>query len=150
FFLIVAGERHEIDALFGLLRRHNGSEHGGLAITGKHRAIGLPGYFAGLENELAPAPIKFLTMDVKHWFRLLSWFSAMNAMSKIERACAQPLPSPACGAGQGGAARLCFGHSVQQSCHGVLAFGCRAFFTRPNIPTLPSAARGGRAGWGEC
>ncbi len=74
-FLVVAGQRHEIDAFLRLLRRHNGCKDGGLAVAGEYCSVRLSGYFAGFENELAPAPIKFFTMDVKHWFRLLSWFA---------------------------------------------------------------------------
>jgi hypothetical protein len=58
--------------------------------------------------------------------------------------CASPtLPSPACGEGNGGGREICFSHSVQQSCHGVLALGCRAFCARLNTPTLPTAATRG-------
>jgi hypothetical protein len=76
---------------------------------------------------------------------------AMNAMSKIAGHCAQPsppfCPPPQAGEGREGAEGLCFSHSVRQSCHGVLAWGCRAFFARPNTPnpTVPRLRR--RVGW---
>ncbi len=72
FFLIIAGERQEIDAFLRLLRRYDRRQNGGLAIAGEYRTVGLPGYLAGFENELAPAPIEFLAMDIKHCFWLLS------------------------------------------------------------------------------
>ncbi len=72
-FLVVAGQRQEIDAFLRLLRRDDGGEHGGLAIGGDDGAIGLARYPAGFENELAPAPIELLTMNVEH-LCFLSWF----------------------------------------------------------------------------
>src|SRR5262249_47525836 len=76
---------------------------------------------------------------------------AMNAMSKIAGHCAHPsprfYPPPQAREGREGAEGLCFNHSVRQSCHGVLAWGCRAFFARPNTPnpTVPRLRR--RVGW---
>ena len=48
FFLVVAGQRQEIDAFLGLLGRDHGGEHGGLAVGGDDRAVGLARYLAGL------------------------------------------------------------------------------------------------------
>jgi hypothetical protein len=41
FFLVVAGQRQEIDAFLRLLRRDDGGEHGGLAIGGDDRSVRL-------------------------------------------------------------------------------------------------------------
>gem|GEM_PF-4093380 len=37
---------------------------------------------------------------------------------------------------------ICLSRSIWRSCHGVLAWGCRAFLVRPNIPALFSSACG--------
>src|SRR5262249_60822794 len=52
FFEIVAGERQEIDAGLGFLGGYDGRQHGGLAVGGEDRAIGLARYLAGLQDEL--------------------------------------------------------------------------------------------------
>ncbi len=75
FFLVVDGEREEVDAFLRLLGRDDGGEHGGLAVGGEHGAVGLARDLAGLEDELAPAPIEFNSMDIEHCV-FLSWFSA--------------------------------------------------------------------------
>ena len=75
FFGVVDGQRKEIDAFLGLLRRDDRAEHGGLAVGGEHGAVGLAGYAAGFEGELAPAPVEFNTMDIEHCISF-SWFSA--------------------------------------------------------------------------
>ena len=49
-----------------LLGRDDGGEHGGLAVGGEHGAVGLAGDPAGLEGELAPAPVEFNAMDIEH------------------------------------------------------------------------------------
>ena len=66
FFLVVDGERQEVDAFARLLGRHRGGEHGGLAVGGEHGAVGLARHPAGLEDELAPAPIEFNSMHIEH------------------------------------------------------------------------------------
>ena len=48
FFLIVDGERQEVDAFLGLLGGDDGGDHAGVAVGGEHRAIGLARYPAGL------------------------------------------------------------------------------------------------------
>ena len=50
FFGVVDGQRKEIDAFLRLLGRHDGGEHGGLAVGGEHGAIGLARDPAGLEG----------------------------------------------------------------------------------------------------
>ena len=77
FFRVVDGQRKEIDAFLGLLGRHHGGEHGGLAVGGEHGAVGLARHSAGLEGELAPAPIELNTMHIEHC-HFLSWFSASS------------------------------------------------------------------------
>ena len=77
FFGVVDGEREEVDAFLRLLGRHHGGDHGGLAVGGEHGAVGLARYPAGLEDELAPAPIEFNSMHIEHCV-FLSWFSARS------------------------------------------------------------------------
>ena len=73
-FLIIAGERQEIDPDLRFLCGNYGRENRRLAVAREDRAVCLPRYLAGFENELAPAPIELLTMNGEHRFRLLSWF----------------------------------------------------------------------------
>ena len=75
FFGVVDGERQEVDAFLRRLGRDDGGDHRGLAIGGEDCAVGLARYPAGLEGELAPAPIEFNSMDIEHCV-FLSWFSA--------------------------------------------------------------------------
>ena len=70
-FLIVHGEGEEILAGLRGLGGDDGGEHGGLAPARKHRAVGLAGDSAGLQHKLAPAPIQFLALNIKHLCILL-------------------------------------------------------------------------------
>ena len=65
-FLIVDGEGKEILAGFRLLCRNDGRQHRGFAPGGEHRAVGLAGQPSGFERELAPAPVDFFALNVKH------------------------------------------------------------------------------------
>ena len=64
--LVVDGERKEILAGLRLLGGDDGRQHRGFAPGGEHRAVGLTGDAAGFERELAPAPVKFFALCVKH------------------------------------------------------------------------------------
>ena len=88
FFLVVDGQRQEIDALARLLGGDDGRQHLGLAIGGDDGAVGLAGDLAGLEDELAPTPVELNTVNIEHC-DFLSWFSrkAAKAMSKTARRC---------------------------------------------------------------
>src|SRR5215472_7682150 len=70
-FLVVHGQREEVDARLRLFLAHGGAEHDGLAVAGKHCAIGLTRDTARFQGELAPTPVDFLTMYIEHfsWFR---------------------------------------------------------------------------------
>ena len=59
FFLIVDGERKEVDAFARRLGGDDGREHGGLAVGGEHGAVGLAGDLAGFKLERAPTPVEF-------------------------------------------------------------------------------------------
>ena len=48
FFLVVAGQRQEVDAFLRRFRRDDGREHGGVAVRGEHRSVGLARKSAGL------------------------------------------------------------------------------------------------------
>ncbi len=65
-FLVVDGEGKEILAGLRLLGGDDGRQHRGLAPGGEHRPVRLAGDTAGFERELAPAPIEFFTLYVKH------------------------------------------------------------------------------------
>jgi hypothetical protein len=65
-FLVVHGEREEVDALPRFPGADSGAEHHRIAIGDDDRAIGLPGDSSGLEHQRAPAPVDFLAKDVKH------------------------------------------------------------------------------------
>ena len=85
--LVVDGQRQEVDAFARRLGGDHGRQHVGLAVGGEDGAVGLAGYLAGLEGELAPAPIELNTVDIEH-FGFLSWFSGRGkAMSKTARRC---------------------------------------------------------------
>ena len=72
-FLVVAGQRKEIDAFLRGLCGNDGGEDSGLAVGRHHGAVGLTCDLAGLKNELAPTPIEFHAMNIKH-FCFLSRF----------------------------------------------------------------------------
>src|SRR5262249_51801509 len=73
-FLVVAGQRQEIDARLGFLGGDDGRQDRRLAVGRDNGPVGLSRYLAGLEDELTPTPIELLTMNVEH-SSLLSWFS---------------------------------------------------------------------------
>ncbi len=66
FFLVVHGEREEVEARLRLALRYDGGEHRGLAIGGKHGAVGLARHAPRLEGELPPAPFDRYFLDIKH------------------------------------------------------------------------------------
>ena len=65
-FLVVDGQREEIEARLRLLGRNDGGEHDGLAIGGEHGAVGLARDLAGLEGERPAAPLDFHFVVVEH------------------------------------------------------------------------------------
>ena len=107
FFGVVDGERQEVDAFLRRLGRHHGGDHGGLAVGGEHGAVGLARYTAGLEDELAPAPIEFNSMHIEHCV-FLSWFSASPESHEQD---GEKLPRVTVRYGEA--------NSVWRSCHGV-------------------------------
>ena len=72
-FLIIDGEGEKIDAFFGFACSHHGGEHDAFPVAGEHGAVGLAGDFAGFEDELASAPVEFLTCDIEHVSVILSF-----------------------------------------------------------------------------
>ena len=50
-----------------LLGGDDGRQNGGFAVGGDDGAVGLAGYLAGLEDELAPTPVELHAMDVEHF-----------------------------------------------------------------------------------
>src|SRR5262249_46174555 len=65
-FEVVAGQGQEIDAFFRLLGGDHGRQQFAFPIRRNDGPVGLARYFAGLQDELAPAPIKLNTMDIEH------------------------------------------------------------------------------------
>ena len=65
-FLVVDGEREEVDA--GLRRTfgNGGGENGGFTEGGDNGAIGLTGHAAGFEAERLPGPLDFFDVDIEH------------------------------------------------------------------------------------
>ena len=66
FFLVVDGQRQEVDAFARLLGGDDGGENGGVAVAGEHGAVGLTRDAAGFEDERTPTPIEFNAMNFKH------------------------------------------------------------------------------------
>ncbi len=65
-FLVVDGEREEVEPGLGrLFRHHRGQDHG-LAVGGEDGAVRLAGDAAGFQGQLAAAPIDGLAFDVEH------------------------------------------------------------------------------------
>ena len=64
--LIVDGEGEEILAGLWLLGGDDGRQYGRLAPGRQHSAVGLAGHASGLERELAPAPVEFFALYIKH------------------------------------------------------------------------------------
>ncbi len=56
FFLVVDGQRQEVDAFARLLGGDDGGQHGGLAVGGEHGAVGLTRDLAGFEGERCGHP----------------------------------------------------------------------------------------------
>jgi len=77
-FLVVHGQRKEVEAGLGLPLADDGCEHGGLAIGREHGAIGLAGDLARLQDERATTPFNFFACDIKHiyfLFRAAAFFA---------------------------------------------------------------------------
>ena len=66
-FLVVDGERQEVDALARRLGGDDGRQNLGLSVGGDDGAVGLAGDLAGLEDELAPTPIELNGVDIEHF-----------------------------------------------------------------------------------
>ena len=73
-FLVVDGQRQEVDAFARRLGGDDGRQNLGLPVGGDDGAVGLAGYFSGLEGELAPAPIELNAVNVEHFGFLSSVF----------------------------------------------------------------------------
>ena len=65
-FLVVDGQREEIEAWLRLLHRDDGGEHDGLAIGGEHSAVSLAGDLAGFQDERTAAPFDFHFVVIEH------------------------------------------------------------------------------------
>ena len=65
-FLVVDGQRKEVEARLRLLHRNHGGEHHGLAVGGEHGAVGLARDLAGFEDERTAAPFDFHFVVIEH------------------------------------------------------------------------------------
>ncbi len=65
-FLVVDGQRKEIETGLGLLGRNDGGQNHGLAISRQHGAISLARDLAGLEDERTAAPFDFHFVLLEH------------------------------------------------------------------------------------
>src|SRR5690606_8550602 len=65
-FLVIDGQREEIETGLRLLHGDDGGQHDGLAIGGQHSAIGLTGDLAGLQDERTSAPFDFDFVMIEH------------------------------------------------------------------------------------
>ena len=99
-FLVVDGQREEVDARLSARARDDGGEHRGLAVGGEHGAVGLAGNLAGLEDELAARPVDLDTLDVEHGISFRASRTRRRAMGKTARRFRS------------------FAESVWRSCHG--------------------------------
>ena len=50
FFRVIDGQRKKVDAFLRLLSRDDGGKHAGLAVSGKHGAVGLTRYSTGFQR----------------------------------------------------------------------------------------------------
>ena len=64
-FLVVDGQREEVEAGLGLLGGDDGGEHGGLAVGGEHGAVGLAGDLAGFERRACGRPSRVLRVECR-------------------------------------------------------------------------------------
>src|SRR5690606_30163865 len=65
-FLVVDGQREEIETRLRLPGGDHGGEHDRFAVGGEHGAIGLPRDLAGLKDERATAPLDFHFVMIEH------------------------------------------------------------------------------------
>jgi hypothetical protein len=65
-FLVVDGQREKILPWLDLARGDRGAEHRRLAVAGEHRAVGLTGQTAGLEDQRTTAPDDLFPVDFEH------------------------------------------------------------------------------------
>ncbi len=68
--LVVHGQREEVLAGSGALHPDGGAQHDRIAVAGQHGAVGLAGDLAGLQDQLAAAPVEFLAEVVEHSYVL--------------------------------------------------------------------------------
>src|SRR5690606_29503059 len=67
FLLVVHGQRKEVDAGLRALGGNDGREQARLAILRIDRGVGLARHAAGLERQLAPAPVNLDLVGVEHF-----------------------------------------------------------------------------------
>ena len=65
-FLVVDGQGKKVLARLRLLGGDDRRQHRGFAPGGEHRAIGLTSQAACFKRELAPAPVEFFALYIKH------------------------------------------------------------------------------------
>src|SRR5690606_14285469 len=77
-FLVVDGQREEIETGLRLLGRHDGRENNGLAVGSQNSAVSLTRDLAGLEDERTTAPLDFDFVVIEHIlsFNAETWSAA--------------------------------------------------------------------------
>ncbi len=70
-FLVVDGEREEIEAGLRLLHGNDGRENDGFAVGREHRAISLARDLAGFQDERTTAPLDFHLVVIEHVLSLI-------------------------------------------------------------------------------
>jgi len=86
-FLIVDGQRQEVDAFARRLGGDDGGEHDGFAIGGEHGAVGLTGDLAGFQLEGTSTPVDLDGMSIEH-FGFFHGFTRERS-PKTQRPCAR-------------------------------------------------------------
>ena len=71
-FLVVHGQREEVEAGLGLLLEDDGGEHAGLAVGGDDGGVGLAGDLPRFERERVMAPLDRFLDDVEHFSSFVS------------------------------------------------------------------------------
>src|SRR5690606_19972089 len=66
-FLVVDGQREEIQARLGLAAIDDGGQDHGLAVGRQHGAVSLTGDAAGVQRQRASGPLDRLAFDVEHY-----------------------------------------------------------------------------------
>ena len=99
-FLIIDGEREEVDARLGIFSGDDGGEHGGFAIGGENGSVRLTRNASGLQGQLAASPGEFYFLNIEHVCLVTSQKSLLGDHEQDDERLARQMKS-----------------SIWQSCH---------------------------------